>query len=218
MMNEMNEQNEQNERFDPMSEQPHEGLTTQDIVSGSRRKDVDPDTGQPIVERSARLQPAGAMAPDAPDAREAARDQPPQRMGADAAAPTSRERLSERDASAYAGGAGTEAGRAGAAPTRAAGRPGQVETAPMSLLSDDAADAFHARWDAIQTGFVDEPRRVVEQADSLVAEVMRQLAETFAQERAGLERQWARGGDVSTEDLRLALQRYRSFFQRLLSA
>lgn len=88
----------------------------------------------------------------------------------------------------------------------------------MRLLANDAADALQARWDAIQTAFVDEPRQVVEQADGLVAEVMRQLAETFARERTSLERQWDRGGDVSTEDLRLTLQRYRSFFQRLLSA
>ena len=113
---------------------------------------------------------------------------------------------------------------AGAAASRgslsqgAAVRQGRGDTSPTPLLSDDATDAFQARWDAIQTGFVDEPRQVVEQADSLVAEVMRQLAKTFAEERANLERQWARGGDVSTEDLRLALRRYRSFFQRLLSA
>jgi hypothetical protein len=63
---------------------------------------------------------------------------------------------------------------------------------------------------------VDEPRRTVEQADELVAEVMKRLAEGFAAERERLEQQWGRGEDVSTEDLRLALQRYRSFFQRLL--
>ena len=77
--------------------------------------------------------------------------------------------------------------------------------------------AYQARWDAIQTAFVDEPRRVVEQADGLVAEMMQRLAETFSRERANLERHWDQGGDASTEDLRLALQRYRSFFQRLLS-
>jgi hypothetical protein len=64
---------------------------------------------------------------------------------------------------------------------------------------------------------VDEPRRTVEQADELVAQVMQRLAESFASERERLEGQWGRGEDVSTEDLRVALQRYRSFFQRLLS-
>ncbi len=88
---------------------------------------------------------------------------------------------------------------------------------PAPLLAANDAQAFRARWDAIQTGFVDEPRRAVEQADTLVAEVMQRLAQVFAEERANLEGQWGRGADVSTEDLRLALQRYRSFFDRLLS-
>jgi hypothetical protein len=70
----------------------------------------------------------------------------------------------------------------------------------------------------VQTRFVDEPRGAVEDADGLVANVMKQLAEGFAQERERLEAQWDRGEDISTEDLRIALQRYRSFFQRLLSA
>ena len=69
----------------------------------------------------------------------------------------------------------------------------------------------------MQTGFVDSPRQAVERADALVAEVMQHLAKTFADERNGLERQWDRGGDVSTDDLRNAFQRYRSFFERLLS-
>jgi hypothetical protein len=85
------------------------------------------------------------------------------------------------------------------------------------LLSPDEAKDFRARWDAIQVGFVDEPRRAVEQADSLVAGAMKRLAEMFADERAKLEGQWDRGDNVSTEDLRLALRRYRSFFGRLLS-
>jgi hypothetical protein len=64
---------------------------------------------------------------------------------------------------------------------------------------------------------VDEPRRAVEQADSLVAGTMKRLAEIFADERNKLESQWDKGENVSTEDLRLALRRYRSFFSRLLS-
>ena len=89
------------------------------------------------------------------------------------------------------------------------------QTAP--LLSTEEAKEFRARWDAIQGGFVDEPRRAVEQADSLVAGAMKRLAEMFADERAKLDGQWDRGESVSTEDLRLALRRYRSFFGRLLS-
>jgi hypothetical protein len=87
----------------------------------------------------------------------------------------------------------------------------------MQLLSRGDIDDFRSRWDSIQTRFVDEPRQSVEEADSLVAEVMRQIAQMFANERSSLEEQWTRGDDVSTEDLRVALQRYRSFFNRLLS-
>jgi hypothetical protein len=92
---------------------------------------------------------------------------------------------------------------------------GAAQSTP--LLVADETHTFRSRWDSIQTGFVDEPRRSVEQADGLVAEVMKRLAETFAEERSKLEGQWSRGDNVSTEDLRLALQRYRSFFDRLLS-
>ena len=91
------------------------------------------------------------------------------------------------------------------------------EEQPAPLLSPGHGNDLQTRWDEIQAGFVDEPRKAVEQADNLVAETMKRLAETFADERAKLEAQWDRGGDVSTEDLRLALRRYRSFFKRLLS-
>lgn len=87
-----------------------------------------------------------------------------------------------------------------------------------SLLAEEEGARFRGDWESIQAQFVDDPRRAVEEADGLVAKVMQQLAEGFAREREGLEGQWSRGEDVSTEDLRVALQRYRSFFQRLLSA
>lgn len=87
--------------------------------------------------------------------------------------------------------------------------------APM--FGEDEGRGFQARWEAIQTGFVDEPRKAVEEADALVAQVMKRLAEVFATEREELERRWDRHSEISTEDLRQALQRYRSFFQRLLS-
>ena len=91
------------------------------------------------------------------------------------------------------------------------------EDQPTPLFSSQEATDLYARWNAIQVGFVDEPRQAVEQADSLVAGAMKRLAEGFAEERARLEGQWDRGDSVSTEDLRLALRRYRSFFGRLLS-
>jgi hypothetical protein len=85
------------------------------------------------------------------------------------------------------------------------------------LFAEHEAGDLRGRWDRIQTGFVDEPRRAVEDADKLVAETMKRLAEMFADERSRLEAQWDRGDDVNTEDLRLALQRYRAFFDRLLA-
>jgi len=85
------------------------------------------------------------------------------------------------------------------------------------LFETGEAESLRSRWMNIQTQFVDEPRRSVEQADQLVASAMKRLAEIFANERDTLEQNWDRGDDVSTEDLRVALQRYRSFFDRLLS-
>ena len=92
-----------------------------------------------------------------------------------------------------------------------------IDEQAAALFSPEEAKNFRARWDAIQVGFVDEPRWAVEQADNLVVATMKRLAEMFATERARLESQWDRGDNVSTEDLRLALRRYRSFFGRLLS-
>ena len=87
---------------------------------------------------------------------------------------------------------------------------------PMPLFSESEMGDFRSQWSKIQTGFVDEPRRTVEDADKLVAAMTQRLAEGFANERSGLEKQWDRGDNVSTEELRIALQRYRSFFDRLL--
>jgi uncharacterized protein (DUF2267 family) len=86
------------------------------------------------------------------------------------------------------------------------------------LLPGEQSDRFTAQWQEIQASFVDRPRESVEQADTLVADLMQRLAAGFSDERERLEAQWDRGDDVSTEDLRVALTRYRSFFDRLLSA
>jgi hypothetical protein len=74
------------------------------------------------------------------------------------------------------------------------------------------------RWHGLQSRFVDDPRETVSEADSLVAELLRDLAQSFDEARSKLEGQWSSGEDVSTEDLRVTLQRYRSFFERLLEA
>jgi len=86
------------------------------------------------------------------------------------------------------------------------------------LFSESEISDLRARWSNIQAEFVDEPRNSVEQADQLVATAMQKLADGFANERASLEKQWDSGDNVSTEDLRIALQRYRTFFGRLLNA
>lgn len=85
------------------------------------------------------------------------------------------------------------------------------------LFSADLADEYRARWTAVQGSFVDDPREAVQKGDELVAQVMKSLAESFAHEREALENQLSGGGEASTEMLRVALRRYRSFFERLLS-
>ena len=102
---------------------------------------------------------------------------------------------------------------------QAAADVGTADTATKDghLLAADDAEAFRARWTDVQHGFVDAPRQAVAQADGLVAELMQHLAKTFADERGRLEGQWDQGDDVSTEDLRTAFQRYRLFFERLLT-
>jgi len=87
----------------------------------------------------------------------------------------------------------------------------------VPLFSNDESQRLRSRWESLQVAFVDEPKTSVEQADRLVTEAISNLAEGFSTERHNLEQQWHREGDVSTEDLRLAFRRYRSFFERLLS-
>jgi hypothetical protein len=88
----------------------------------------------------------------------------------------------------------------------------------VQLLEDNEMQSILGQWKDIQAAFVDEPRKAVQDADALVAELMQRLAQKFASERERLESQWAGGQDVSTEDLRRGLRQYRSFFERLLAA
>ena len=85
------------------------------------------------------------------------------------------------------------------------------------MFAQNDTQDFRSRWEKIQIGFVDEPRKAVEQADELVASAIKRLAEVFAAERQNLEAEWDKTDSVSTEELRVALRRYRSFFDRLLS-
>jgi predicted lipid-binding transport protein (Tim44 family) len=139
-----------------------------------------------------------------------------ERQASEAEQQRNAQRQSEQQAEQY-----VATGGAGAARTRdpnAQPRPAaQQEEHHTALFPERDITDLRARWDTIQTGFVDEPRRAVQQADELVAQAMKRLAEVFADERRKLESHWDRGDSASTEDLRVALQRYRSFFGRLLS-
>jgi hypothetical protein len=131
---------------------------------------------------------------------------------------TEKTRITTEDVAVAGRGQGTEAiahpdrGEAGRTPRRE----GNGDDA-VPLFSEESERDFRAQWKEIQTGFVDEPRRAVEQADQLVARLMQHLAQSFSDQRTALENQWEKSDKVSTESLRLALRRYRSFFNRLLS-
>jgi len=117
-------------------------------------------------------------------------------------------------------GAAASAADAGPASERegeAREQPRMIDQQPEPLFATGDASGYRTRWSGIQTGFVDEPHKAVEEADSLVAEVMQRLAAVFADERKRLESQWERNDQISTEDLRQAMRRYRSFFERLLA-
>jgi hypothetical protein len=103
-------------------------------------------------------------------------------------------------------------------PTVTADQKVQDAGVAVPLFSDSDVGDLRSKWSNVQAEFVDEPRRAVEEADQLVATVMQRLAEGFARERGSLEKQWESGETASTEDLRMALQRYRAFFNRLLNA
>ncbi|MDQ3811167.1 MAG: hypothetical protein M3336_12840 [Chloroflexota bacterium] len=169
--------------------QPSGGLSTADLVGATPSSERE----QPRQDDTNRVAEAGTQY-EAPAAASTVTEQPGQGGGA-----VEQQTL------------GTSAATA----TPAQSPDGEPGTTP--LFSPEEAQSFRSRWQDIQAGFVDEPRRAVEQADSLVAELMKQLAQGFADARANLEGQWGRGEATETEELRLALRRYRSFFDRLLS-
>jgi len=102
-------------------------------------------------------------------------------------------------------------------PNREARPPARDADPAVRLFSTGETGSLRSRWEGIQVGFVDEPKRSVKEADQLVGEVISHLAEGFATERQRLASQWDRSDDVSTEDLRCSFRRYRSIFERLLS-
>jgi len=96
-------------------------------------------------------------------------------------------------------------------------KPAANTEAAGPLLPEEFVEDFRKRWDGVQAGFVDEPRTSVRQADELVASAIKRLAENLGDARNNLEGQWSRGDDVNTEDLRVALKKYRTFFQKILA-
>ena len=98
-------------------------------------------------------------------------------------------------------------------------RPDNTTDAPVAnepLVAQEVLVDYIARWEVIQQGFVDDPRNAVTEADKLVDDLLQELSDSFDRQHDGLEQQWS-AGEPSTEDLRAALQRYRAFFQRLLT-
>jgi hypothetical protein len=167
-------------------------LSTRDLADAARRERAE-ERREPIEDRRDRVEARDVAAAVKPSDRSVARpavDAPP---------------------------AGPHAAGTPPQPAPGAAAPGSDLQERDSLFHDHEASGFRTRWEAIQTGFVDEPRKAVEEADALVAQAVARLAEVFSDERAALERQWDRGDNVSTEDLRITLRRYRAFFDRLLA-
>ena len=95
--------------------------------------------------------------------------------------------------------------------------PVSTDRSQETLLPGEFTQDLRSRWDHVQAGFVDQPRDAVKEADGLVEQAIQKLSQSFGDARSRLEQQWDRGEEVSTEDLRIALQKYRAFFNKLLS-
>jgi len=101
-------------------------------------------------------------------------------------------------------------------PDPAASDTGAGTGAREPLVPQQRSAAYTARWNDVKSDFVDEPKQAVAAADQLVSELLDELQELFRNQRHDIE-QGLDADQTSTEDLRLALRRYRSFFDRLLS-
>jgi hypothetical protein len=194
-------------------ERSDERLSTRDIASPTSADDARFERDEPAADHAVTGDTMATMADPASAAAERQPDRDMRDPDRDMRDPDrdTRDPLDDAGEPAAADPVATEP--TAATTTGTTGTSGVDDAAP--LLPD--GEGFQSRWEEIQVRFVDEPRGAVEDADALVATVMQRLAEGFAQERERLEAQWGRGEDISTEDLRIALQRYRSFFQRLLS-
>jgi hypothetical protein len=190
------------------------GLSTEDLAqeTGAAGTPVYPgeSTGGPTTRRPAVERPEQPEQPERPERSAGAG----RAEGDERAERTVRPAPTDRPATGADTGreAGTTAGTTPAQP-----EPAASEEVTARLLAPDEEQGFRDRWRAVQSTFVDDPREAVHSADTLVADVMQTLAATFARHKQDLESQWSQGERVDTEDLRRALQRYRSFFNRLLS-
>ncbi|MGZ5179149.1 MAG: hypothetical protein ACXWC6_03480 [Ramlibacter sp.] len=178
-----------------MSREDNQRLGTADLVAGTERQQA---------RAEARRDPAGQPA----DVREPRREMPAAERAGMPAEPRAEMRGEPRDPALR--------------PQQQAASQQPPRTEPMheelaALFPPQLAQDFRNRWDAVQIGFVDDPRQAVQHADELVAQVMKSLAASFAEQRSHLEAGLGQGGQANTESLRVALRSYRSFFQRLLS-
>lgn len=98
----------------------------------------------------------------------------------------------------------------------AAGDGAGREASGEALLAERTQE-YRDRWHRVQVMFVDDPGHAVEEADHLVDDVITSIVDTLAAQRGRLESGWQQGSETTTEELRLALHRYRAFFNRLLA-
>jgi hypothetical protein len=188
---------------------PDEGLSTRDLASpNDRTTDAGEGDAATDVRSSGNTSTAAGPGAQASTQADTAQQDDALRRG---------DALAQVDAMPQDGAESQGDGPIEGAPSAGTSQAADPSGSEAPLVPTDMSATFQQRWKVIQTRFVDEPRGAVEDADGLVATLMQQLAEGFAKERERLEAQWDRGEDISTEDLRVALQRYRSFFQRLLS-
>lgn len=173
-----------------MSREDHDRLTTADLVAGTDARQAE----RPEVPLQGGMRPQPAMGEPA--------------MGETAMDDRARDEVRMRD---------PDMQRNQPARPRDEHAMGHEMEQLAALFPPEVASGFRSRWDQVQISFVDDPRQAVQQADELVAQVMKALASNFAEQRSRLEAGIGHGGDVNTENLRMALRSYRSFFQRLLS-
>lgn len=195
-----------------MNQRSDQRLSTADIAAGGERRAA--TEARPTPEATATTTDEGAVTSD-DEARQAAQERAIEKLEQQERArgridkPTDESAGTPGDTSAGT----TDATGGSDTPTGAT----DVDERPAPLFSEEDAEGYRGRWREVQAGFVDDPRNAVQAADSMVAELMQKLAEGFADQRATLEQQWDRRGEPSTEELRITLRRYRSFFDRLLS-